>query len=280
VLAGTAAAVAAAALPAVSAFEGSRSQRIEEGAAMLALLVLLAVASGLATVWAARRERDGRLRADALPFAARLPGLAVGAVVLTAAGLVVGGMAERGDGSEVNRRVNEGGAARLTSVDSRRYDYWRTGMAAIADEPLRGLGAGAFRVVWLRERPVEEGALEVHSLPLEVALELGLMGVLGLGLFLGGAGAAARIAVRRSRSAAAGPVAACTVFLAHAAIDWDWQLPGVTLPAIVMAGALVALREEWRTAAVAPTPPAVSRRPAQAPPPPAAVEAPPVGSGV
>jgi len=33
------------------------------------------------------------------------------------------------------------------------------------------------------------------------------------------------------------------VWFLHASIDWDWQLPAVTLPAIVLAGALLALSE-------------------------------------
>jgi hypothetical protein len=42
---------------------------------------------------------------------------------------------------------------------------------------------------------------------------------------------------------AAGPCAAALVWFVHASIDWDWQLPAVTLPAIVLAGALVVLSE-------------------------------------
>ena len=281
VLTGSAAALAAAALPGVATLDGSRAQRIEEGAVMVAILLLLAALAALGTAWVARREGDGRLAADGLPFASRLPGVAVAAVVLTAAGLIVGGLGERGDRSRVTAELNERrGAARLTSVDSRRYDYWRIGVAAISDEPVRGLGAGAFRVVWLRERPVEEGALEVHSLPLEAALELGFVGLLGLGLLVGGAGTAARVGLRRSRSEVAGPVAACTVFLAHASIDWDWQLPAVTLPALVMSGALVAVREDRRTAGPAPAATERRRRTVPAPPPRPAVERQPVGSGV
>jgi hypothetical protein len=40
-----------------------------------------------------------------------------------------------------------------------------------------------------------------------------------------------------------GACAALAVFGLHAAIDWDWQLPAVTLPAIVLAGALIAASE-------------------------------------
>ena len=38
------------------------------------------------------------------------------------------------------------------------------------------------------------------------------------------------------------------VWFLHATIDWDWQMPAATLPAIVMAGALVAAAEDAPTA--------------------------------
>ena len=33
-------------------------------------------------------------------------------------------------------------------------------------------------------------------------------------------------------------------WLLHATIDWDWQLPAVTLPALVLAGGLLAAAEQ------------------------------------
>ena len=39
---------------------------------------------------------------------------------------------------------------------------------------------------------------------------------------------------------AAGPIAGFVVYVAHAPLDWDWQMPAVTLVAIVLAGALLA----------------------------------------
>jgi hypothetical protein len=105
------------------------------------------------------------------------------------------------------------------------------------------VGAGGFRVEWLRERPVRENALEAHSLVVEMAAELGLPGLLGLALFVGGVFLAGRRAQGRSPTLAAGLSAGATVWALHAAIDWDWQLPAVALPAVVMAGALIALSE-------------------------------------
>ena len=113
-----------------------------------------------------------------------------------------------------------------------------------AEDPLRGAGSGAFRVIWLRERPVAEGALEVHSLPLEMVLELGLPGLAGFGLMVAGAAGGRRRALRRRpRRWPPGPAAACIAWFVHASIDWDWQVPTVTLTALILAGALVATGE-------------------------------------
>ena len=50
---------------------------------------------------------------------------------------------------------------------------------------------------------------------------------------------------------AAGPAAACTAWAVHATIDWDWQIPAVTLPAVILAGCLIAAGETERGAEAA-----------------------------
>ena len=89
-----------------------------------------------------------------------------------------------------------------------------------------------------------EGALEVHSLPLEMAAELGIPGILALALLIGGVGFAGLRAARQGHGIAPGASAAATVWLIHATIDWDWQVPAVTLPALILGGALIAASEE------------------------------------
>jgi hypothetical protein len=75
-------------------------------------------------------------------------------------------------------------------------------------------------------------------------VELGLPGVLGFSLMVGGLVVAGGRALRRNPLVAPGAGAAATVWLLHASIDWDWQLPAVTLPALIAAGALVAAAEQ------------------------------------
>ena len=94
-----------------------------------------------------------------------------------------------------------------------------------------------------RLRRIDESVQEVHSLELEMAAELGIIGLLAFGFLLAGVGLAGRDALRARAQLAAGPCAASVVWLLHASIDWDWQLPAVSLPVIVLAGALIALSE-------------------------------------
>ncbi|HET9101951.1 MAG TPA: hypothetical protein VFN55_01255, partial [Solirubrobacteraceae bacterium] len=86
-----------------------------------------------------------------------------------------------------------------------------------------------------------EGAQDAHSLELQTLAELGVVGLALLAVFLAGVALAARDALRRAPAAAAGAVAAVTAYFAHSPLDWDWQMPAVTLIAIVLIGALVAL---------------------------------------
>jgi hypothetical protein len=46
---------------------------------------------------------------------------------------------------------------------------------------------------------------------------------------------------------AAGPAAALVAFALHAGIDWDWELPALTLVAMTLAGLLLS-RVPGRTA--------------------------------
>ena len=68
-----------------------------------------------------------------------------------------------------------------------------------------------------------------------------MVGLALLAAFLAGVALAAARALRAAPMLAAGPVAAVVVYIAHAPLDWDWQMPALTLVAVVLAGALLAL---------------------------------------
>jgi hypothetical protein len=234
-LAGAGAAVALAVLlPALLAVQPAAGGQ-RQGAAMLAALVLLGAAGALVQLALARRESAGRMRVDALGGRRlRLAPVAVALVV------VVAGIGYGASSHDDRRGADARGAARLRSLQSNRYGYWQVALRSFADESLRGIGTAGFRVVWLRERKVRETVKDAHSLYVETAAELGLVGLLLLGALFAGTAVSARRAYRLAPAAAAGPAAALAAFAFHAALDWDWELPAVTLVALALAGLLVA----------------------------------------
>jgi O-antigen ligase len=139
---------------------------------------------------------------------------------------------------------------RLQSLDSNRYSYWRVALDTFAERPLQGIGAGTFVVEWLQHRDVDDPTREPHSLYLGTLAELGLVGFAALLALVWGVAAAARELYRRDPALATGPVAGLVLWAAHAGIDWDWEMPALTLAAVALAGALVAWAE-MATAAVA-----------------------------
>jgi hypothetical protein len=240
VVSGAVAAACASMLPGVASLTGTLADQERDGAVMLAIMVALMAGAGLLTARGMRAERRGTARLGTLSNAGRLPALAAAAAVLCVAGLVAGGLAENGERTESAAST----PARFASVSSVRYEYWRVGIQAFWREPAGGVGAGGFRVVWRQERRVPHAVTEVHSLPLEMAVELGIPGLLLFVLFVGGVATAGGRALRQGAPLAPAACAVCVAWLLHATIDWDWQLPAVTLPALVLAGALLAAGEE------------------------------------
>jgi hypothetical protein len=233
-VAGIAAAAASELLGGVASLGASAHERSRDGAVLLAILI----AAGAAMAWAVAHTPGEPDRAPRWYRWLRPAAWAASAAV--AVGMVVGGLSERPSRRELAAGAT---AARLTNVSSNRYEYWRVAVDAFREEPLTGVGSGGFRVVWLKERVIGETVRDAHSLLFEVAAELGLVGLLGVGLMCGGGAVAARRALLRSPPLAAGPVAALVVWSLHAMIDWDWEMPAETLPALVLAGLLITLAE-------------------------------------
>jgi hypothetical protein len=237
--AGVAAAVVAAAFRGVASLEGTGAEQRRDGAVVLAAFVVIAAVAALAAARMSDAERRDPALLEGLRHAGRLPALAFGAAAVCVVGLAIGGLAETGDSTE----SAEARPSRFVSISSQRYEYWRVGANAFLDRPLQGEGAGGFRVLWRMERDVDAAAVEVHSLVMEMATELGLPGLLLMGAFVFGVAAAGSRALAGGAPLAAGASAVCAAWLLHASIDWDWQMPAVTLPAIVLAGGLLAESE-------------------------------------
>ena len=129
---------------------------------------------------------------------------------------------------------------RLSDVSpSGRLDQWRVAWTTFRRHPIAGVGAGGWEAEWLRHEPYNDYNQRPHSLYLEVLAELGLIGAALLALAVVPPPVA--FFRRRREPAACAAVAGFSVFLFHAAVDWDWQLPGVTVPALMCASCLLAM---------------------------------------
>ena len=223
------AAVTVALLPAVRTLEGDG--RDAQGAvALLALLVLTllvayAVRRGARAAASERPDRVHRVRR------ATVAGIVLAFVAL----ILVAAAAEKGVGTPETGAT----ASRLASAQSNRYAYWGVAVDTFAEHPLRGIGAGGFRQTWLEKREIRETVNDAHSLYLETAAELGLVGLALLAALIGGIVACGRRMLREDREAAVGPVAALAAFGLHAGLDWDWEMPALTIIALLLAAVLV-----------------------------------------
>jgi O-antigen ligase len=122
-----------------------------------------------------------------------------------------------------------------------RADYWDVSLDAFAAQPLRGTGVGSFEVNWARDRPNGESVTEGHSVYLETLGELGLIGLILILVCLVTVMAAFAVGIRRiSRPLYGVAFALGLAWLAHAAIDWDWELPALTLMVFALGGTALA----------------------------------------
>ena len=222
-------------------------------------------------------QRRPARRLAAAGAAERLRGVRPAAVVaglVVAVALVAGAARGRGRAG-AHRRGRDAGASRqhrlqpLLATGASRWRASRTPRCA-------GTAAGSFGTLWLRERTIPEVVRDAHSLELETAAELGLVGLLLLGAFLGGVAACAARARgrRRERWRARWPRSRSGAPTARSTGTGRCRRAS-TLSAILLAGLVIALAEpdgrrfratrRARTGAGAP-PPRAARRRAEPPP--------------
>ena len=125
---------------------------------------------------------------------------------------------------------------------SHRSELWRAAWHDYTSHPVLGSGPGSYEEYWNQHRTIQHKVRDAHSLYLEVLAELGPLGLLLLVLALG----APVVAAVRARRHPLVPLtlAAFAAFLAHAAVDWDWEMPAVTLTALACAAALLASADD------------------------------------
>ena len=148
--------------------------------------------------------------------------------------------------------------ARIISSNSgNRWVWWEEAAGAWWAKPLGGWGAGSFPVTHKLYRQVELGVAQPHNVPLQFLAEEGLIGAIlamtGVGLLLWAAlGRVRSMAPGREREIAVALFAGAVAWLVHGLVDWDWDIPGVTIPALVFLGVLGGIRPPARAAALKP----------------------------
>jgi hypothetical protein len=128
----------------------------------------------------------------------------------------------------------------VSASNDGRLPLWQAAVHGFDEQPLHGLGAGTYALLWQRERKLYEPILEAHSLYLQTLAELGILGAVALGMFLVGllAGACWLLRATGDRFLAALALAVLVAAAVHSAFEWDWQLPAVMAPVVaVVAGA-------------------------------------------
>jgi hypothetical protein len=94
-----------------------------------------------------------------------------------------------------------------------------------------------YQTVWEQRRPYAGYNLNAHSLYLQAMAELGIPGLVLLALLVGVVlGGLAVRAHGPRRSLYGALLAAGVVWALHAGVDWDWEMPVITVPFFAAAG--------------------------------------------
>ena len=105
-------------------------------------------------------------------------------------------------------------------------------MDGYRDHRVRGSGAGTFQLLWARDRPYAFSVVDGHSLYIEVLGELGLVGLalIAAAILTLLFGLARRVWRHPAHRALYAAVLSVTVAWAlRAGVDWDWEMPAVTV---------------------------------------------------
>ena len=128
-----------------------------------------------------------------------------------------------------------------------RAELWRAARDEYEARRLTGGGSGTFERTWQARRDAHFKVRDAHSLYAETLGELGPIGLaLLVSFLLVPLGTAVAL---RQQTLLPGIAAAYAAFVVHAGVDWDWEISGATLTALVIGSLAViaARRREPRT---------------------------------
>jgi hypothetical protein len=133
----------------------------------------------------------------------------------------------------------------FATVGSGRYDFWRVALDALVAHPIGGLGQDNFADYYLPRRHTNEEPAWTHSLEMRLLAHTGLVGFVVFAAFLVTAIAGAMRVRRRAPVAAqwvaAAALAPLTGWVFHGSVDWFWEMPALSGPAVGFLGLSLAL---------------------------------------
>ena len=141
--------------------------------------------------------------------------------------------------------------SRLLSLSGNgRSELWRYAWKEARAHPVVGTGAGSFERDWQQNPTASLKVRDAHSLYLEALAEIGPVGLALLACAL----CTPILAGIRRRKNTLVPalLGAYAAFLLHAGVDWDWELAGVTLTALLIGCLLLATSRPDREIALGP----------------------------
>lgn len=128
----------------------------------------------------------------------------------------------------------------FNTVGSNRYDFWRVALDATKAHPIGGLGQDNYGEYYVKRRRSNEEPSWAHSLELQL---LASTGVIGFALFAVFAAAALLAAWRArttgsqlGRALAGAAMLPFAVWLVHGSVDWFWEMPALSGPALGFLG--------------------------------------------
>ncbi|MGH2866538.1 MAG: hypothetical protein ACRDNK_03080 [Solirubrobacteraceae bacterium] len=128
----------------------------------------------------------------------------------------------------------------FTDVGSGRYDFWRVSLDAFVAHPIGGLGQDNFADYYVKRRHNYEEPSWTHSLELRLLVHTGIVGFLLFTGFLVAAVVAALRARRQGRGllrvTAGIALLPLIPWLIHGSVDWFWEIPALSGPALGFLG--------------------------------------------
>jgi hypothetical protein len=118
-----------------------------------------------------------------------------------------------------------------------RTPLWEVALKSFNATPLHGAGAGMYQTLWDRSRPRFAYVINAHSLYLQAMAELGIPGLLLLLALIGATIIGLALRMRGAqRSLYSALLAAAVMWALHAGVDWDWEMPVITVGFFAAAG--------------------------------------------